>query len=199
MSSRSPSVTSPMTVAVTSHLAQISMNAGIFDGSTTAHMRSCDSLMRISSGASVGSRNGTVSSTTRIPPVPADASSEVAHDSPAAPRSWMPATRSAAKISRQHSISTFSANGSPTCTLGRLRCPSASNVALAKTEAPPMPSPPVRAPNSTTLLPGPGAVASLMPSVRITPTANAFTNGLPRYDGSNTISPPMFGNPRQLP
>ena len=32
----------------------------------------------------------------------------------------MPTTRSAAKISRQHSMSTFSVNGSPTCTLGPL-------------------------------------------------------------------------------
>ncbi len=58
-----------------------------------------------------------------MPPVPAAASSVVAHDRPAAPRSWMPTTRSSAKISRQHSISTFSANGSPTCTLGRLLLP----------------------------------------------------------------------------
>ena len=115
-----------------------------------------------------------------MPPVPAAASSVVAQDSPAAPRSWMPATRSAAKISRQHSMSTFSANGSPTCTLGRLVSPSASKVALASTDAPPMPSPPVRAPNSTTWLPGPSALASLMPSARSTPTHSALTSGLPR-------------------
>ena len=114
-----------------------------------------------------------------MPPVPAAASSVVAQDSPAAPRSWMPTTRSAAKISRQHSMSTFSANGSPTWTLGRLVLPSVSKVALARTDAPPMPSPPVRAPNSTTLLPGPSALASLMPSVRMTPTHSALTSGLP--------------------
>ncbi len=76
-------------------------------------------------------------------------------------------------------MSTFSANGSPTCTEGRLDGLVSSKVALASTDAPPMPSPPVRAPNSTTLLPGPSALASLMPSVRITPTHSALTSGLP--------------------
>ena len=114
-----------------------------------------------------------------MPPVPAAASSVVAHDRPAAPRSWIPTTRSAAKISRQHSMRTFSANGSPTCTLGRLDGFESSKVALASTDAPPMPSPPVRAPNSTTLLPGPSALASLMASARMTPTHSALTSGLP--------------------
>ena len=49
----------------------------------------------------------------------------------------------------------------------------------ARMDAPPMPSPPVRAPNSTTLLPAPEALASLMSSWRITPTARALTRGLP--------------------
>ena len=55
-----------------------------------------------------------------MPPSPLLASSLVAHEMPAAPRSWMPSTRSPANSSRQHSMSTFSANGSPTCTAGRL-------------------------------------------------------------------------------
>ena len=38
-------------------------------------------------------------------------------DNPAPPRSWMPTTKPAAYNSRQHSMSTFSVNGSPTCTL----------------------------------------------------------------------------------
>ena len=58
----------------------------------------------------------------------------------------MPATRPAAKISSVHSMSSFSMNGSPTCTEGRLAGPSASKVSEASTETPPMPSPPVRAP-----------------------------------------------------
>ncbi len=81
-----------------------------------------------------------------MPPSPADASSDVAHESPAPPRSWMPATTPAWNSSSVHSISSFSMNGSPTWTLGRLAGPSASKVSLASTETPPMPSPPVRAP-----------------------------------------------------
>ena len=75
-------------------------------------------------------------------------------------------------------------NGSPTWTLGRLLLPSAlprpaPNDALASTDAPPMPSGPVLAPNSTTWLPGPVAAASLRSSCRITPTHSALTSGLP--------------------
>ncbi|SLJ82187.1 Uncharacterised protein [Mycobacteroides abscessus subsp. abscessus] len=80
--SRSPSVTSPITVASTSHLRQTAMNASTFSGVTTAHMRSCDSEA--------------LSSSMRMPPSPAAASSEVAQDSPAPPRSWMPTTSLAA-------------------------------------------------------------------------------------------------------
>ncbi len=58
-------------------------------------------------------------------------------------------------------MSTFSANGSPTCTAGRLVGPPAENVSDARMDAPPMPSPPVRAPNSTTLLPTPRRVGEV--------------------------------------
>ena len=75
-------------------------------------------------------------------------------------------------------MSTFSANGSPTWTLGRLASPS-SKVALARTDTPPMPSRPVLAPNRITRLPTPVARASLIPSVRRTPTHSALTSGLP--------------------
>ena len=81
-----------------------------------------------------------------MPPSPAEASSEVAQDSPAPPRSWMPTTSSSAKISSVHSMSSFSWNGSPTWTLGRLAGPVDSKVSLASTDTPPMPSPPVLAP-----------------------------------------------------
>ena len=47
------------------------MKASTSAGSTTAIIRSCDSLMRISSGASVESRSGTRSSSTCMPPSPA--------------------------------------------------------------------------------------------------------------------------------
>ena len=115
------SVTSPMSTASTSHFAQIARNAATSPGATTAIIRSCDSLMRISSGASVESRSGTRSSSTCIPPSPALASSDVAQDSPAPPRSWMPVTMPAANSSRVHSMRSFSMNGSPTWTLGPLR------------------------------------------------------------------------------
>ena len=76
-------------------------------------------------------------------------------------------------------MSTFSAKGSPTCTAGRLVGPPSANVSDARIEAPPMPSPPVRAPKSTTRLPVPLAFASLRSSWRSTPTARALTSGLP--------------------
>ncbi len=135
-----------MTVAVTSHFSQIARNRSTFAGSTTAHMRSCDSLMRISSGESVESRSGTSSSSTRMPPEPFEASSLVAQDSPAAPRSWMPTTSFSANASRVHSMSSFSWKGSPTWTAGRLDGFASSKVSEARMEAPPMPSPPVLAP-----------------------------------------------------
>ena len=58
--------------------------------------------------------------------------------------------------SRLASMSSFSANGSPTWTDGRLDGSSSVNVALARTDAPPIPSRPVAEPNRTTRLPGPG-------------------------------------------
>src|SRR6266702_3755756 len=72
----------------------------------------------------------------------------------------MPTTSPAAYSSRQHSTSSFSMNGSPTWTLGRLLFPPAAKDALASTDAPPMPSGPVLAPNRTTWLPGPVAAAT---------------------------------------
>ena len=92
----------------------------------------------------------------------------------------MPATTPAANSSSVHSISSFSMNGSPTWTLGRLAGPPSSKVSLASTETPPMPSPPVRAPYSTTRLPVPDAFARCRSSCRRTPTQSAFTSGLPR-------------------
>ena len=111
----------------------------------------------------------------------------------------MPTTRSSAKISREHSIKTFSANGSPTCTAGRFVGLEVLNVSEARIDAPPIPSPPVFAPKRTTRLPAPCAWASLISSWRMTPTHRALTNGFPAYVSSKTISPPIFGRPRQLP
>ena len=50
-------------------------------------------------------------------------------------------------------------------------------IAEARMDAPPIPSPPVRAPNSTTLLPTPRALARCRSSWRSTPTARALTRG----------------------
>src|ERR1700760_1696268 len=144
ISSRPVPVTAPMTVAWTPHLAQTPRNRSTLAGVTTAIIRSWDSLIRISGGPRVASRRGTWSSRTRMPPVPAAASSVVAQATPAAPRSWMPVMRSSRYSSRQHSMSSFSRNGSPTWTLGRLAAAPSPNVALASTDAPPMPSGPVR-------------------------------------------------------
>ena len=199
MVSRPESSTSPTTVASTSHFSQISRKRFTSAGSTTAIIRSCDSDIRISSGASEESRSGTRSSQTCMPPSPAEASSDVAHDRPAPPRSWIPTTISSANSSRVHSISSFSWNGSPTCTLGRFAGPVDSNVSEASTETPPMPSPPVLAPYRMTWLPDPDALARCSCSWRITPTQSALTSGLPAYVASKTASPPMFGSPRQLP
>ncbi len=82
-------------------------------------------------------------------------------------------------------MSTFSMNGSPTCTLGSLRgftgAPSSptSNVSDARTDTPPIPSRPVRAPNRMMRLPLPDANARWRSSTRITPAHRALTSGLP--------------------
>ena len=91
----------------------------------------------------------------------------------------MPTTTLARYRSRQHSISTFSAKGSPTCTAGSLRSAPSSKVSEASTDTPPMPSKPVREPKRITRLPLPEAKASLRSSVFKVPTHSAFTNGLP--------------------
>ena len=79
-------------------------------------------------------------------PVPARPPiSEVAQVSPAAPMSWMPTTAPVASTSRQASSSTFSMNGSPTCTVGRFSSLPSPNSAEAMV-APWMPSRPVLAP-----------------------------------------------------
>jgi hypothetical protein len=179
MISRSPSVTSPTTVACTSHLRQMAMNASTSPGSTIAIIRSWDSLIKISSGLSVESRSGTTSRSTCMPPSPAAASSEVAQEMPAAPKSWMPVISLAANSSSVHSISSFSMNGSPTCTAGRFDGLVASKVSEARMEAPPMPSPPVAAPYRMALLPTPVALARCRSSCRSTPMQRALTSGLP--------------------
>ena len=124
-------------------------------GSTTAIIRSCDSLIRISS-ARASSRAAAPGRARRAchrrRPRPSLGGGA---GQPRAAEVLDAATTSAANISRVHSMSSFSMNGSPTWTLGRLAGPSASKVSEASTETPPMPSPPVRAPYRMTSLPTP--------------------------------------------
>src|SRR4029078_3395810 len=94
-------------------------------------------------------------------PVPArSADSDVAQVIPAAPRSWTATTRPPARISSVASITSFSANGSPTWTEGRFDGSWSPNVALASTDAPPIPSRPVAEPDRTTTVPTPSAAAA---------------------------------------
>ncbi len=80
--------------------------------------------------------------------------------------------------SRLASIRSFSANGSPTWTDGRLDGSSSVKVALARTDAPPIPSRPVAEPNRTTRFPGPGAEARVSRASSSTPMAITLTSGL---------------------
>ena len=68
--SRPVPVTSPIAVACTPHFAQTARKPARCRGSTTAIMRSCDSLARIAAGPSEASRTGTASSLTSHPAGP---------------------------------------------------------------------------------------------------------------------------------
>ena len=107
-----------------------------------------------------------------IPTSPFEAISDDDDDSPAAPRSCSDASVSRSSSSRQHSISFDSSNGSPICTLGRFDASSSDSSALASTDAPPIPSRPVRAPSSTSGLPTPGRRAADQPLARSQPDAH---------------------------
>ena len=76
---------------------------------------------------------------------PLDAISADDEVSPAAPRSCSETSRPRSSSSSEHSSAFLPANGSPTCTVGRLSSSMPSS-ALARTEAPPMPSLPGRGP-----------------------------------------------------
>ena len=77
-----------------------------------------------------------------MPAPPFAAISEDDDVSPAAPMSWIAMIASVAISSRQASSSSFSVNGSPTCTVGRFSSESSLNSADAMV-APWMPSRPV--------------------------------------------------------
>jgi hypothetical protein len=96
--------------------------------------RSCDSDSRISYGVIPASRTGTrlVSISTPTPPRAAISAEELV--SPAAPMSWSATITPELISSRLASSSSFSVNGSPTCTWGRrfsLSAESSSDAKLA--------------------------------------------------------------------
>ena len=91
------------------------------------------------------SRIGTVSSASSMPTSPFDAISTEEEVRPAAPISWIETMASVAISSRHASSSSFSVNGSPTCTVGRFSSVSSENSAEAMV-APWMPSRPVLEP-----------------------------------------------------
>ena len=136
-----------------------------------------------------------------MPAPPREAVSLVAQVMPAPPRSWIPLTSPSSRSSRHASKSLFSSNGSPTCTLGRLSASLefSSKPVEARTLTPPIPSLPVADPNRIARFPTPLAFPSTSRSVGSTPIASTFTNGLPLYVSSKTISPPTVGTPTLLP
>ena len=129
----------------------------------------------ISNGSMSSSRSGTFDTSMSRPTSPLDAISDEEDDSPAAPRSWSDASVPRSSSSRQHSITFFSSNGSPICTVGRFEASSSSSSAEASTDAPPMPSRPVRAPISTSRLPTPAAALRISRSSRAMPRHMALT------------------------
>src|SRR3989454_1159754 len=100
----------------------------------TTSIRSCDSGRRISYGVIAGSRVG-ASGRSISPPTPPFAAISADDDvRPAAPMSWIATMWPDAISSRLASSSSFSVNGSPTCTWGRRRsdsCVSSSDANAA--------------------------------------------------------------------
>ena len=89
----------------------------------------------------------------------------------------MATTRESPASSRHASIRHFSRKGLPTCTAGRRSSLLSSSCTDAKV-APWMPSRPVSAPTSSTLLPGPLATARVSFSCSMMPTHMALTRQL---------------------
>ena len=173
-----------MAVALTSHLAHSASTSSTFDGSTTHSIRSCDSEIMISNGSMSASRRGTRRTSRSIPRPPLAAISDDDEVRPAAPRSWSATSSPASSSSSEHSSSLLSSNGSPIWTVGRLAPSSSPSSALASTEAPPIPSRPVRAPNRTTTLPTPAAAERISLSVSIRPTHIALIRQFCSYGPS---------------
>ena len=113
-----------------------------------------------------------------IPTPPAEAISPAEEVRPAAPRSCSETSSPFSSSSRQHSSTFDSSKGSPTWTVGRFASSPSPSSAEASTEAPPIPSRPVVAPISTTVLPIPAAAARTISSVLAKPMHIALTRQL---------------------
>ena len=164
-----------MTVARTSQRSHSPSTSSSRAGSTTHSIRSWDSEIMISKGSMSASRRGTRDTSMSSPTSPFEAISDELDESPAAPRSWSEARRSRSSSSRQHSTSFDSSKGSPIWTVGRFDSSSSDSSALARTDAPPMPSRPVRAPSSTSWFPTPAAALRISRWRGARPTHMAFT------------------------
>ena len=196
---RRVSVTVPIAVPFTSHFSHSARTSSTFAGSTTHNIRSWDSLTITSNGSIPCSRSGILATSRSIPTLPLEAISAADEVRPAAPRSCSATISPRSSNSNEHSNSFFSSNGSPTCTVGRLPSSASPSSADASTDAPPIPSRPVRAPNSTSVFPGPAAALRTSFSRSPSPSAIAFTKQFCSYGSSKYTSPPTVGTPIELP
>ena len=123
-----------MGVAASSHFVAIAWTWSTRSAFATTSIRSCDSDSRISYGVIPGSRVGTSDRSISTPTPPFAAISADDEVRPAAPMSWIATMWPDAISSRLASSSSFSVNGSPTCTWGRRRsdsCVSSSDANAA--------------------------------------------------------------------
>ena len=127
------SVTTPISADSVCHLSQIARTASTLAGSTTASIRSCDSLTMISKGSMSASRSGTSATSMSIPTPPAEAISPAEEVRPAAPRSCSETSSPFSSSSRQHSSTFDSSKGSPTWTVGRFASSPSPSSAEART------------------------------------------------------------------
>ena len=170
----------PITVASTSSPPASASSASTRSGGTDSTIRSCASLIQISSYRNPAYFSGTAPSSTVAPtrsPI-----SPTADDSPPAPQSVTPVNSPASRACRITSATFFSVIALPICTawLNSSACVSVSSALL--NVAPWMPSRPVRPPSTRIRSPYPTAFSIL--SRGITPTHPQNTSGLPMYRSS---------------
>ena len=114
------SVTSPTRVQSNSHFSKIAFNSLSNPCSITTNIRSWLSESIISYAFILSSLKGTLSKSIFMPDSPFADISEQEHVIPAAPISWIPTNHNFLHNSKDASMSSFSVNGSPTCTFDRL-------------------------------------------------------------------------------